>query len=76
MKMSLKALLIPAYGSSLYKETQQLQRRLCKVASSKNQMIFITRCLHHSITPRFLRTACPIKNIICLHLDTKQHLVF
>lgn len=59
--MSLKELLVPAYGGSLYKETQQLQNVLCKVACSKNHMIFITRCLHHGITPRFLRTACPIK---------------
>ena len=59
--MSLKSLLVTAYGSSLYKETCQLQDVLCKVASSKNQMVFITRCSHHGIIPRFLRTPCPVK---------------
>ena len=60
--MSLKSLLVTAYGSSLYKETCQLQDALYKVASSKNQMIFIARCKHHGIIPRFLRTLCPIKS--------------
>ena len=60
--MSLKQLLVPAYGSSLFKETQDLQNTLCKIAKSKNQMIFITRCIHHGITPKFLRSTCPIKS--------------
>ena len=60
--MSLKSLLVTAYGSSLYKETCQLQDGLCKIACSKNQMIFIARCAHHDIIPRFLRTACPVKS--------------
>ena len=34
--MSLKELLVPAYGSSIYKTTQKLQQELCKQTRAKN----------------------------------------
>ena len=71
--MSLKSLLVTAYGSSLYKETCQLQDALCKVASSKNQMLFIARCSHHGIIPRFLRTRCPVKSRYASRIVADYH---
>jgi len=60
--MSLKDFLTTNYGISLYKQTSKLQDNLCKQASAKNQVIFLTRCIHHGITPRFLQIHSPIKS--------------
>lgn len=60
--MSLKDLLITNYGISLYKKTSRLQDQVCKQATAKNQVVFLTRCLYHNIFPRFLQIHSPIKS--------------
>ena len=60
--MSLKTLITTNYSISIYKQTTKLQDYLCKYARAKNQTIFLTRCLHHEIIPKFLNVHSPIKS--------------
>ena len=70
--MSLKSIIVATYGSSIYKKTTQLQEIQCKTATAKNQLIFLNRCIHHNIIPKFLKIKSPVatkrvKNITITH---------
>ena len=58
--MSLQSIIIATYGSSIYKKTKQLQEIQCKMATTKNQMTFLNRCIHHKIIPKFLQVKSPL----------------
>lgn len=60
--MSLKSIITTTYGSSIYKSTSKLQDTLCKAASAKNQYIFLNRCIHHHLLPKFLQIKCPLRS--------------
>ena len=60
--MSLKEYVTAIYGNSLYKDTSKLQDFKVKYARAKNQLVFLERCLHHSIIPKFLNIRCPVKS--------------
>lgn len=58
--MSLKSFISATYGSSIYLKTTRLQATLCKAATAKNQLIFLNRCIHHKVIPKFLQLKCPL----------------
>ncbi len=37
-------------------------KKMTNMAKAKNQMIFLNRCIHHKLLPRFLRVHCPINS--------------
>ena len=59
--MSFKHHITNVYGSTTYKTTAILQRLKTKSATSKNQMIFLLRCLHHRILPKSFKS----KPVLC-----------
>ena len=61
-EMPLTQLLVSSYGKELYKETLSLQQQKIKKAIAKNQLIFLQRCIHYSITPKSFRIKSPIKS--------------
>ena len=60
--MSLKDYLLPRYGPGVHAAVSNFKKLRCKIAITKNKIIFLRRCLHHGITPKFLRNRCPIKS--------------
>ena len=42
--------------------TNRLKRISNQLALTKNRILFLERCRHHSLTPRFLNVKCPIKS--------------
>ncbi len=60
-KMSFKNLIINAYGSEIHSKTSRYTRQIIKKTMAKCQLTFLNRCIHHKITPRFLRVKCPLK---------------
>ena len=60
--MSFKELIQTTYGSGVHEQTSLYMKKITKMAKAKNQMIFLNRCLHHKLIPRFLRVHCPIKS--------------
>lgn len=59
--MSLKAHILASYGASVQQKTNLLKESKKKVAKSKNQFIFLQRCVRHRLIPKSLRTKDPIK---------------
>ena len=53
--MSLKEVICNSYGEEIYKTTRELQRKKIKAAVSKNQIIFLEKCLAHDVTPKSFR---------------------
>ena len=53
--MSLKSIITAGYGYSIYKQTTELQHLLKKQSISKNQTVFLQRCLTHKILPKSFR---------------------
>ena len=70
--MSLKELICNSYGEEIYKTTRELQRKNIKVAVSKNQLIFLEKCLIYDITPKSFRIKPPIKSQKATRI-TKEH---
>jgi hypothetical protein len=60
--MSLNQLIIDQYGMGQKQTLVDFQRSKYKLSSAKNRCIFLTKCLHHNIVPRFLRNKCPIRS--------------
>ena len=75
--MNLKSIITTTYGSRIYKDTTKLQDTLCKTASAKNQSIFLNRCIHYRLTPKFLQIKCPLKSKRALNItiEYKQKLL-
>ena len=53
--MSYKHNITHSYSDEVYKQTQHLQRLKEKAAITKNQWIFLERCLFHHIVPKSLK---------------------
>ena len=59
--MSLNHHLSTRYGTGLQQTSSRLKRISLQSASAKNRILFLERCCHHKIIPRFLQIKCPIK---------------
>jgi predicted GIY-YIG superfamily endonuclease len=59
---SLKTYFTAKYGAEIYKETKELQQAKTNMAKSKNQYIFLQKCIKHKLIPKSLRIVCPINN--------------
>ena len=70
--MSLKELIYNSYGKEIYKTTRELQRKKIKAAVSKNQLIFLEKCLTHDVTPKSFRIKPPIKSQKAIRI-TKEY---
>ncbi|XP_065662568.1 uncharacterized protein LOC136085207 [Hydra vulgaris] len=60
--LSFKSYVTAKYGAEIYKKTEQLKLLKKSVAKSKNQCIFLQKCVKHKIIPKSLRINSPIKN--------------
>ena len=49
-----------SYGKNIYSLTQQLQCEKVKLANSKNQLIFLDKCITKKIIPKFFQVKSPI----------------
>ena len=58
---TLKNYLIANYGVGVQKKTIQLKETKKDVAKTKNQFIFLQRCVKHRLIPKSLRIKSPIK---------------
>ena len=58
---TLKNYLIANYGVGVQKKTIQLKEAKKDVAKTKNQFIFLQRCVKHKLIPKSLRIKSPIK---------------
>ena len=70
--MTFKQYLTTRYGSRLHQFSNRLKRLSNQIASAKNRTLFLERCRHHKITPRFLNIKCPISSPHARKL-TKQY---
>ena len=59
--MSLKDLIYNSNSKEIYKSRRELQHKKIKAAVSKNQLIFLEKCLTHDVTPKSFRIKPPIK---------------
>ena len=62
MMSNLKQHIIASYGAGVYKETTKLKEAKKTMAKTKNQYIFLQRCVKHKIIPKSLRINCPVRN--------------
>ena len=60
--MSLKDYLVGSYGAAVYEKTVQLKKLRTLSAKSKNQSIFLQRCVSYKLLPRSFRINCPSAN--------------
>ena len=58
---TLKNHLITNYGVGVQKKTIQLKEAKKNVAKTKNQFIFLQRCIKHRLIPKSLRIKSPIE---------------
>ena len=59
---TLKQHIIASYGASVYQKTIKLKETMKDVAKTKNQFIFLQRCVKHKLVPKSLRISCPVRN--------------
>ena len=59
---TLKSHIIASYGASVQKKTITLKEAKKNTANSKNQFIFLQRCVKHKVIPKSLRMRCPLRN--------------
>ena len=62
---TLKTYITAKYGAELYKETIKLKIAKKNTAKTKNQLIFLQKCISHKIIPKSLRLHSPIKTTRC-----------
>ena len=58
--MSYRSYITALYGKKIYSLTQQLQRQKVKIANSKNQLIFLEKCITKKIIPKSFQVISPI----------------
>ena len=58
--MSYRNYITTSYGKKIYSLTQQLQRQKVKLANSKNQLIFLEKCITNKIIPKSFQVKSPI----------------
>ena len=61
-EMSLKTYVTSSYGRNIQRKTSKLQDIAKRSATSKNQWIFLERCVSHNIIPKSFRVRCPIRS--------------
>ena len=57
--MTLKEYLTASYGAGVYKRTVQLKETKKNVAKTKNQFIFLQKCVKNKLIPKSLRIRSP-----------------
>ncbi|XP_065675527.1 uncharacterized protein LOC136091746 [Hydra vulgaris] len=67
--MTFKDYIITFYGKKIYDDTKKLQDLKIRNANSKNQLVFLQKCLSNNITPKSFKVKTPIhtkkaKNIL------------
>ena len=60
--MSLKTYITAGYGASIYKETITYKDLMLQQAKSKNQQVFLQRCISNKIIPKSFRIHNPLKS--------------
>ena len=60
--MTLKEYITASYGASVYKRTVQLKETKKNIAKTKNQFIFLQKCVKNKLIPKSLRIRCPIRS--------------
>ena len=60
--MTLKQLITNSYSKEIYNTTEKFQEQKIKNAISKNQLIFLQRCVSNHIFPPSLKVRSPIKS--------------
>jgi len=50
------------YGAGVTKISKNIKDTKCKMARSKNQMIFLQRCISNNVVPKSFRIRSPLKN--------------
>ena len=61
--MSLKTYITDRYGAIVYEKTTLLKELKTEQAKTKNQSIFLERCVSHKLIPKSLRIKSPVNNI-------------
>ena len=69
--MTIKDYIFTRYGTGATKLTIQLKKEKDKVATSKNQLIFLRRCISHKIIPKSFRIKSPLKNKRAMLINEK-----
>ena len=59
--MSLKKYIEDRYGSIIYQKTLGFKDMKTKQSKTKNQSIFLQKCISHHLIPKSLRLKCPVK---------------
>ena len=59
--MSLKKYIEDRYGSIIYQKTLGFKDMKTKRSKTKNQSIFLQKCISHHLIPKSLRLKCPVK---------------
>ena len=60
---NLKEHITASYGASIHQKTLKLKEAKKNIAKTKNQYIFLQRCVKHKLIPKSLRIGCPIKSL-------------
>ena len=60
--MTLKDHISTRYGVGTHRQVSRLSKLQTKLASSKNHVIFLERCLFFLLIPTFLQFCCPVKS--------------
>jgi len=59
---TLKQYITASYGASTHNKTVKLKELKKNVAKTKNQFIFLQRCVKNKLIPKSLRIKCPVNN--------------
>ena len=60
---NLKEYITASYGASIYNQTNKLKEAKKEVAKTKNQFIFLQRCVKHKVVPKSLRIKAPKRSL-------------
>ena len=71
--MSFKQYITSSYGAAIHKTTKKLKDVKIKLAKTKNQWIFLQRCIAHKVIPKSLRIKCPSKTNYAKQLTNRYH---
>ena len=71
--MSFKHIIETTYGSGTHHKTSLYMKKLTKMTRAKNQLVFLNRCIHHQLIPRFLRVHCPITSVRGTNITEQYH---
>ena len=72
--MTLKDIITARYGASVHEKTIQLKEAKKTVAKTKNQFIFLQKCVKNKLIPKSLRIKCPARTARTAQLTSKYRL--